>query len=67
MGNKFATNLKQTIIGLKENPFNVSFKYVDVRYAVVFKFPYAAHYTVNKKEYLVIIYTVFAFQENPEK
>jgi plasmid stabilization system protein ParE len=65
--NRFATNLKQAINTLKDNPFNASFRYDEVRYAVVYKFSYAAHYTVNKEVYLVIIHAVFAFQENPEK
>jgi ParE toxin of type II toxin-antitoxin system, parDE len=67
LGNRFASNLRQAINTLKENPFNSSFRYDDVRYAVVYKFPYAAHYTINKGEYIVIIHAVFAFQENPEK
>jgi hypothetical protein len=67
LGNRFTRNLRQAKNALKENLFNASFRYDDVRYAVVYKFSYAAHYTVNKKEYLVIIHAVFAFQENPEK
>jgi hypothetical protein len=67
LGNRFARNLRQAINILKENPFNASFRYDDVRYAVVYKFPYAAHYTIDKQKYLVIIHAVFAFQENPEK
>lgn len=67
MGNRFARNLRQAINDLKDNPFNASFRYDNVRYSVVNKFPYAAHYTVNKEECSVIIHAVFAFQENPEK
>jgi hypothetical protein len=67
LGNRFTRNLKQSINILKENPFNASFRYDDVRYAVVYKFPYAAHYTVNKEAYFVIIHAVFAFQEDPKK
>jgi hypothetical protein len=67
LGNRFAKHLRRAVNNVKDNPFNASFRYDDVRYAVVKKFPYAAHYTVNKKEYLVIIHAVFAFQENPEK
>jgi plasmid stabilization system protein ParE len=67
LGNRFVKNIKVSINSLKENPFNASFRYDEVRYAVVYKFPYAAHYTVNKEKKLVIIHAVFAFQENPEK
>jgi plasmid stabilization system protein ParE len=67
LGNRFASNLRQALNVLKDNPFYASFRYDDVRYAVVYKFPYAAHYTVDKQKYLVIIHAVFAFQENPEK
>jgi hypothetical protein len=38
LGNRFATNLKQAINTLKKNPFHASFRYDNVRYAVVYKF-----------------------------
>lgn len=66
LGKRFKTNLKIAIDNLHKNPFTASFRYDEVRYAVVNKFPYAAHYTVNTNNQ-IIIHAVFAFQENPEK
>jgi basic membrane lipoprotein Med (substrate-binding protein (PBP1-ABC) superfamily) len=67
LGNRFATNLKQAINTLKDNPFNASFRYDNVRYAVANKFPYAASLYSKQRRILSYIHAVFAFQENPEK
>jgi hypothetical protein len=67
LGNRFKENLKTAIEPLKTNPFTNSFRYDEVRFAVTYKFPYAAHYTVDKENFFITIHAVFAFKENPEK
>ncbi len=67
LGKRFKSNLIIAINTIRKNPFTPSFRYDEVRYAVVNKFPYAAHYTVNKNNLTIVIHAVFAFQENPEK
>jgi hypothetical protein len=42
LGKRFKDNLKIELTQIKKNPFSRSFRYDEVRYAVVNKFPYAA-------------------------
>jgi plasmid stabilization system protein ParE len=67
LGNRFKENLKTVIESLKTNPFTNSYRYDEVRFTVIHKFPYAAHYTVDKEKFLIRVHAVFAFKENPEK
>jgi plasmid stabilization system protein ParE len=67
LGTRFKNNLKAQLAEIKKNPFTRSFRYDTVRFAVVKKFPYAAHYTVDEDNGVVVIHAVFGFKENPEK
>jgi hypothetical protein len=67
LGNRFRANLVIAIEPLKINTFTNSFRYDEVRFAVTHKFPYAAHYTIDKENFSITIHAVFAFKENPEK
>ena len=42
LGKRFKSNLIIAINTIRKNPFTPSFRYDEVRYAVVNKFPYAA-------------------------
>ena len=64
LGNRFNQQLLAAIKALKNNPHYNSFRYDEVRLAVVDKFPYAAHYTVDGM--LVKIQAVLAFKQNPD-
>jgi plasmid stabilization system protein ParE len=65
LGKRFEGNLKKELSAIKKNPFTRSFRYDEVRFAVIKKFPYAAHYTVEDN--IIIIHAVFGFKEDPEK
>ncbi|MBX3256103.1 MAG: hypothetical protein KF862_18345 [Chitinophagaceae bacterium] len=67
LGTRFKTALKAEIKIIQKGPFSRSFRYDGVRFAVVKKFPYAAHYTVTEEKKQIIIHAVFAFSENPKK
>ena len=64
LGNHFKQNLLAAVKALKTNSNYNSFRYDEVRFAVVDKFPYAAHYTVEGM--LVKIQAVLAFKQNPD-
>jgi hypothetical protein len=49
LGARFKKNLLTELTAIKQNPFTRSFRYDNVRYAVVKKFSYAAHYTIDEK------------------
>ncbi len=65
LGSRFLGNLKKEMTAVKKNPFTRSLRYDQVRFAVVKKFPYAAHYTIENNS--IIIHAVFGFKENPDK
>jgi hypothetical protein len=61
LGARFKTSLMSEIKAIKARPLSRSFRYDDVRFAVVKKFPYAAHYTVDQRAKLIKIQAVLAF------
>ncbi|MEP7376788.1 MAG: type II toxin-antitoxin system RelE/ParE family toxin [Chitinophagaceae bacterium] len=66
LGDRFRKNLLTEIAALKQNPFTRSFRYNEVRFAVVKKFPYAAHYTIEEKNRLIKIQAVLGFAQDAE-
>ena len=67
LGSRFKKSLKTELITVKKRPFARSFRYDNVRLAVLKNFPYAAHYTVDEDNSIIVIHAVFGFKENPEK
>lgn len=66
LGRSFKQNLLNTIKATKKNPTYNSFRYDDVRFAVVKKFPYAVHYTIDQKNHILKIQALLAFSQNPD-
>lgn len=66
LGNRFKQNLLEAIKAAKLNPSYNSFRYNDVCFAVVKKFPYAAHYTIDMDKCIVKIQAVLSFSQNPD-
>jgi len=67
LGSRFRKNLLAEIAAIKQNPLTRSFRYDNVRFAVVNKFPYAAHYTVDEQTGLIIIQAVLGFSQNDKE
>jgi plasmid stabilization system protein ParE len=66
LGNRFKRNLLLEIKSLKHHPTYNSFRYDEVRFAVVKKFPYAAHYTIDHLNKIVKIKAVLSFSQDPD-
>jgi hypothetical protein len=66
LGGRFKKNLLLEIKSLKQNPTYNSFRYDEVRFAVVKRFPYAAHYTIDHKEKVVKTQAVLSFSQDPD-
>lgn len=66
LGARFKTSLLVEIKAVKARPLSRSFRYDDVRFAVVQKFPYAAHYTVDQQSKFIKIQAVLAFARDNE-
>lgn len=66
LGDRFKKNLLAEIAVIKQNPFTRSFRYDEVRFAVVKKFPYAAHYTIDEANRLIKIQAVLGFAQDSD-
>ena len=64
LGDRFKKNLLDEIAAIKKAPLTRSYRYDEVRFAVVKKFPYAAHYTLNNENHLIKIQAVFGFAQD---
>ena len=64
LGNRFKKNLLTEIAAIKRNPFTRSVRYDEVRFAVVKKFPYAAHYTIDETHLLIKILALLGFAQD---
>lgn len=49
-----------------KNPLSRSIRYDDVRFALLERFPYAAHYTIDKPTHTICIQAVLSDYQNPE-
>lgn len=67
LSEKFKASLLKEITAIRQNPFTRSIRYENVRFAVVKKFPYAIHYTVDEKNRLIKIQAVLSFSQNDER
>ena len=66
LGLRFKKNLLAAIKILKLNPVYNSFRYDEVRFAIVKKFPYAIHYTIDQTKNIIKIQAVLGFSQNPD-
>lgn len=64
LGKRFKQNLLEEIAAVKRNPLSRSYRYDKVRFAVVKKFPYAAHYIIDEKNHLIKIHAVLGFSQD---
>ncbi len=61
LGIRFKNNLLAEVKAVKSRPLSRSIRYDEVRFAVLEKFPYAAHYTVEQPAKIIKIQAVLAF------
>jgi hypothetical protein len=64
LGTRFKANLLAEIKAVKARPLSRSFRYEEVRFAVVEKFPYSAHYTVDQTAKVIKIQAILAFAQD---
>jgi len=64
LGKKFVEDVKNEVDAVATAPFSRAVRYDDIRFAVLSRFPYAAHYYVERDK--VIILAVVSMFMNPE-
>lgn len=60
----YAALIKQFAL-IKKRPHTRAARYDDVRFALLDKFPYAAHYTIDEPTHSIIIQAVLSDYQNP--
>ncbi len=64
LGKRFYADYKSQMTSLESNPYTRAIRYLDIRFAVLNKFPYAAHYSIQGKD--IIVYAVLSMYQSPE-
>jgi hypothetical protein len=64
LGKRFIQDLKRQLSSVRQHPFSRAIRYDDIRFAVLDKFPYAAHY--NIEDDMIIVYGVLSMFQDPE-
>lgn len=65
LGKVFYLDLQKQFTRIKKNPFARSVRYEDVRFALLDRFPYAAHFTIQDPTRTIIIQAVLADHQDP--
>lgn len=63
LGKRFKTEVKRQLTLLKQNPYTRSTRYDYVRLAVIDKFPYSIHYTIDNMK--ITVHAVICDYRNP--
>ncbi|PQJ09972.1 hypothetical protein CJD36_014835 [Flavipsychrobacter stenotrophus] len=64
LGKRFYQDFKKQVKAISTNPFSRAVRYNDIRFAVLDKFPYAAHYTIIDKN--IVILAVLSMYQDPQ-
>ena len=65
LGRRFKKEVKHKLNLLKQNPFICSIRYSSVRLAIIPRFPYSIHYSINDDK--IIVHSVLCDYRNPAK
>ncbi len=64
LGKRFYQDLQHQLSSIRKHPFSRAIRYDVVRFAVLDKFPYAAHFTIE--ENVIVIQRVLTMNQDPE-
>ncbi len=64
LGKRFKQIFLKEIAVVKRVPFYRSYRYYGVRFAVVKKFAYAAHYTIDENNCIIKVQAVLGFSQD---
>ena len=65
LGKRLLTDIRLSILALKQNPFIGSVKYLNIRTISCSKFPYSLHYPIDTIKGVVIITSLFHLHRKP--
>ena len=64
---RFAQTVKAEVLRLKKHALQYEVKYDNIRCLPIPKFPFRAHYSVNKKDNTVKVEAIISTSESPSK
>ena len=67
LGKRFYLDLEEQFTLIKKNPFARAIRYDDVRFALLDRFPYGAHFTIDEPSKTVEIHAVLSQYRDPDK
>jgi hypothetical protein len=67
LGFEFKDEFEKQIRQISVNPFTRAIRYLNVRFAVVERFPYAIHYIIKENTKTIVIQTVLSTFRNPDE
>lgn len=65
LGKEFAEQVYTTIYSLKKSPYISAIRYSDIRCAIVKRFPFLVHYSVDEANKMITILAVFNTHKKP--
>lgn len=66
LGEHFYEKVKETIDAISNNPYSFAVRYRTFRMAIVKKFPFAVHYTIDDKNKTVPVHAVLHTSRDPK-
>ena len=66
LGYEFIIAFETQIQQLSANPFTRAVRYLNVRLALIDRFPYAIHYIIKEESKTIIVQTVLSTFKNPD-
>ncbi len=66
LGKRFTVHVRNTVHYIRQNPGAVAIRYDTTRTALLSKFPYLIHFTVDETKKLVIILGVLSTSRDPK-
>jgi hypothetical protein len=64
LGKRFKQELKHQLGLVRKHPFTRAIRYDDIRFAVLDKFPFAAHYNIEDNR--IIVHAVHSMFQDPD-
>jgi hypothetical protein len=65
LGKRFVKQVATTINSIRLNPYYSGVRYDDVRCAIIKKFPFLIHYTIEEKNKQITIAAVYSTHQEP--
>lgn len=65
LGNRLVSDVRLSILTIKQNPFIGSVKYKEIRTISCAKFPYSIHYSIDELKRVIIITSIFHLYRKP--